>query len=468
MFRFDCRLGLRILVALVVLSSFNSGLAQEDGEFRSGIDVTYRSEDGTKIQSVVPTIERAGKQSARSVQWEGLLFAQGTGEYQFAAFVSGEVKVTVGDRVLLQASSEKPQWISSKPTKLNFDRHPLSVTHQGNTGTLLRLYWRGPTYQWEPIGARWLFRADGAEFDESLIRGARLAKKHRCSACHSVPAESNPGPSLAGVRGNLRTNWLVKRLTDDGRQSTNAQRNMPYFGLSSDNAKAIAAYLFSNSKPPKSTPNETQGDVDRGRQMVFTVGCLACHTAAGIGSNDQVNVHGGGPLENIAAKRTPEFFGRWLTNPASVIANHRMPVFDLSKKEKADVITFLKTLNVEQDVLADERINESAATIAKGKMLFAKHRCGSCHDAKLHEARLEKTLELDTSRKGCLGEANAEHPGYHFAADQQRALVEFLAENIAPSKLEGPEAKLADNNCLACHQRGTGRGLSDVALQVTK
>ncbi|MFT5527818.1 MAG: hypothetical protein ACI9HK_005803, partial [Pirellulaceae bacterium] len=47
-------------------------------------------------------------------------------------------------------------------------------------------------------------------------------------------------------------------------------------------------------------------------------------------------------------------------------------------------------------------------------------------------------------------------------------LVEFLAENIAPSKLEGPEAKLADNNCLACHQRGTGRGLSDVVLQVTK
>jgi mono/diheme cytochrome c family protein len=464
-----------LIVPIVLISQLfiDTALAQEEDEFRSGVDVTYRLGNGSAVQSVASTINRPSDSNAVAIQWDGLLFAQGTGEYQFAAKLSGSVRVEVDGEILLQGNSDSPQWIAGEATKLNFSRHPFKVIHEGKAGTQLVLYWRGPTHQWEPIGARWLFRADGSQVDESVVVGARIAKTHRCGACHNGVSKPPSAPSLTGVRGNLRPAWLVQRLTDDGvhADSENDERKMPFFGMPKDEAQAIAAYVFSNSKSAKSPKQLPKGDVARGRQTVLTIGCLACHSATGIG---QPNDFGGGPLDRVTEKRTVDFFARWLTNPASVIANHRMPTFELTRLEKADVISFLRTLSKapEPSPAGDKVENETM--IAKGKSLFAKHRCGSCHDSQLHKEQLLPTRTLNVSNaekleNGCGGNPTDSHPGFQFDGSQQSALLSFLGKkNVDASYFENFEDKLAESNCLACHQRGTSRGLHDVALQVVK
>lgn len=95
---------------------------------------------------------------------------------------------------------------------------------------------------------------------------------------------------------------------------------------------------------------ETGGNIARGEDLVRMHGCLACHSAPGMGSVD----NGYGPdLDGFAERRLiggsaenePETLIRFLMSPQSVLPGSGMPTIGLSEEEARDIATWLYTLD---------------------------------------------------------------------------------------------------------------------------
>lgn len=91
--------------------------------------------------------------------------------------------------------------------------------------------------------------------DQGLVaRGKAAIEKRGCVACHTIPGIPNPGSNvgppltriakrayLAGVLPNTRANmerWISNP------QAVSPRSAMPNMGIGPDEAKAIAAYLY--------------------------------------------------------------------------------------------------------------------------------------------------------------------------------------------------------------------------------
>lgn len=117
------------------------------------------------------------------------------------------------------------------------------------------------------------------------------------------------GPNLKDVRLKLNRNWIpvwLKKPTDF-RPAT----KMPNFRLNDDQIRAISAYIWQSGftdTPPKQKP----GNAERGKQLIATRGCMACHS---IGEGDQMQ---GGTfaanLTRVGEKANYDYLVRWVHN----------------------------------------------------------------------------------------------------------------------------------------------------------
>lgn len=360
----------------------------------------------------------------------------------------------------------------------------------------------------------------------SFDRGRQLVKALRCTTCHDIPTAvpALHGPNLDAVRGNLESAWIVDRLTKPDAEPVE-DRQMPHFNLTLDEARAITAFLSANSKPApnttrdeatalKKSPEESfelkrqkssgksntsssaakkknskekekhQPSAQGGERLFATLGCLACHRIGDMGSRD---LFGGGQLSRVAEKRTPGFFARWLRDPKAINPHHRMPRFDLSTEELIDLELFFATQTsptfsrpaVSSDPGSDRQLVEL------GKKLVAEHRCAACHVlpnvgvAQGTETATASRIALSASpnwKRSCIDEqADAEQsannrPLYKLSADDHATIKDYLRVSGSIKRPALPSVTgndlLESNNCLACHPRGLGRGISDTANAV--
>ena len=124
---------------------------------------------------------------------------------------------------------------------------------------------------------------------------------------------------------------------------------MPSYGFSREEAQALTAFLFQNSKNPKPGGELLeQGDVEAGKQIFASVGCIACHQADSLG---EPGLFDGGQLKEISLKRKDDFWLQWFKDPSLVNPHHRMPQVELSKEEEANVIAYLKSLEPPRSTL---------------------------------------------------------------------------------------------------------------------
>ena len=107
---------------------------------------------------------------------------------------------------------------------------------------------------------------------------------------------------------------------------------MPAFGLSDSESEAITAFLLKSARPRNNRNEVKENNKEKGRRLVVSLGCLACHQLDGIGND---GLFGGGDLTEIASKRPAAFFDQWLASPSKLNPQHQMPVFDLSSSERA-------------------------------------------------------------------------------------------------------------------------------------
>jgi len=259
---------------------------------------------------------------------------------------------------------------------------------------------------------------------------------------------------------------------------------MPYFALDAGDAAALAAWLWAKSIPAgKPHDSDAAGDVRRGELLFHSLGCLACHEVNGLGGS---GLFDGGDLTRTADKHPPDFFARWLADPASVDPDHRMPRFELTGEERTDLASYLAsctTIDGEKDHGArpqrpDDKTSDEL--IERGRQLAAEHRCGACHalpgPGGATENRLTALRESADWINSCAGAPDAElqRPAYRLTAADRKAVEDSVVSLRAQRPAEQPQLDgrriVREQNCLACHARGTSTGIAThvAALAATR
>ncbi len=490
----------RLLLALTIsllmppIAGFSQSADDDDDlEFRRGLLGKYRDASGHTVTRIDRTIAIAwdGASPDRRLvagpirsEWTGYLMSQAPGEYRLKAYFQGQLSIELAGQMVLEAERDSPGWEETDILTLPFDYHPLKIrlSSAGSRGQLA-LFWSGPQFQLEPIGARQFHHDPELTPDGQFQRGEQLVHGLRCAACHQLGNEPVPqrAPALDRLAGNLAFTWLVDRLTSMADGATPAgqgqQGQMPSFGFSPQEAADIAAYLSTHSQPPpKPSVPPKKVDREQGRILFLSRGCLACHQYGELGT---ASLFSGGDLTHIASKRPGGFFARWLSDPARINQDHRMPQFDLTKEEQRNLAAFLQTSAAgasgqPNETQANDRPAADAQQVERGRHLVATAQCANCH--RLPEAGPATRPSIPLSAQSnwgtpssCLQPAAAQRdrPSYTVAAEDRQAIQHFISEvGASPvSTTAMGERLVRENNCLACHPRGSSPGLVTAATQ---
>lgn len=197
--------------------------------------------------------------------------------------------------------------------------------------------------------------AEGTENLDLISLGKSLFDTQGCLACHSLNLAGGVlAPALDNV-GLLRDEqWLKEKLIDPKKEVPGTF--MPSFAyLSKMEIDALVAYMKSlggelrtpeavNLSPPE---RFTLEQVERGKELFQTQGCIACHTIG-----DQGGVIGPDLTREAQRKRTDEWQLQHLKDPLSVyvigptqnIAWPMPPYVHLPEEDLKALVAFLQSL----------------------------------------------------------------------------------------------------------------------------
>lgn len=412
--------------------------------------------------------------------WQGSLLLKSEGTFQFHAYVHGTIRVQVGETVVLDAHSPEPGWVSGPATEFSFGDFPFTAQFQKGPqpGSGLKLYWSGDGFPLEPLPHHLLFH----EVDSRPMRQARTGAQQlvaaNCLGCHAERSTEPALPRYALTHVGAGRSWPAIRERLMRREPSADQGRMPAYGLSAEEAAAVVAYLAQHTQKlslkeparvkvdPKSTP--------RGRELIKSVGCLACHEWQGVG---QLPPLGGGKLDGIGTRRSRAWLHAWLSDPATIHPQHRMPVFSLSPAERQQIV----------DALVGEKPYEpreqdapqtTKALVTEGRRIIDAARCVVCHDIPGDVAPQVTAVVNQTTQQpvtlsfaaiqagqGCLSDAPLpERYRPSFAASSRDSLAAAFAPGIGRPRL----SDLERNGCINCHDRDGQRGLSNLAVTLLK
>ncbi len=402
--------------------------------------------------------------------WRGYLLARPEGQFQFHAYFAGSLRLTVDGRLVIDHRQNHAGRYRSDPVELKYGWRKLEVIFEAPaTSPQLAIAWSGPGFAKEPLAWEHLYHDEPSKFDDRLDVGVQLIRDLQCAACHEIRQHDwlPPAPALTHVANNLKPTWIADWLSSDKRS---AHDSMPSFGVSHEEAVAIAKHLEQTSIEIQNSSATGAGDADSGQELFLSVGCLACHQWNALGPS---RTRGTVDLTGVADKRTRLFFETYLREPATINADHRMPVFDLASEERQDLVAFL---NLQHPGTASEPTSRQKASTVDGKMLMTKLRCTACHRTNQanSEAPAKIALTIDSNwEDSCLNQPDPERarPGYNLKPNEQAAIRHVLslsaANDFAIDNRRG-SAVLRAKRCVSCHPRGSSRGLEQTALSVAE
>ncbi|KAB2958915.1 MAG: c-type cytochrome [Candidatus Methylomirabilis oxygeniifera] len=260
-------------------------------------------------------------------------------------------------------------------------------------------------------------------------RGRQMVEELGCFGCHTIAGfekAQKVGPDLTRIADKVDPNWLVRWIKKP--RGYLPKTRMPHFDLTDEDAVNISAYLLRTSQPTPARKGtvRTPASVERGREIVGTVGCLGCHRIPGFETKAP---SAGAPavsptdtptsaftpppqpedqdfapdLSRIAGKVNANWLFDWLKNPKQFRPTTRMPDLRLSDDEARAVTAFLMTLGQKQSVAGVEREVRRVERIAAGERLIRKRGCFGCHEIKGFETSEKIAPDLSNfSRKRLL------------------------------------------------------------------
>ncbi len=222
-------------------------------------------------------------------------------------------------------------------------------------------------------------------------------------------------------------------------------------------------FLAHRELPPE---HGTQAIVERGRELVEELNCIACHQAP---AGSTLRGRRGPNLTHVGSRTNAGWIAQWLKNPRHFRPKAVMPVL-LDTQERADVAAYLAGLKDPKDEIQPMPTDRFRAK--RGKKLFESTGCIACHsedgvslggigskmDAGHLAAYLRDPLKVDPSGRMPDMLLNEEE-------------ASLIAEHLVHSKNPAFEAKAPKGNprrgkqltaargCVACHTIGDGRPL---------
>jgi mono/diheme cytochrome c family protein len=243
------------------------------------------------------------------------------------------------------------------------------------------------------------FTASDAPPSPGLVpEGRRVFEKRGCYSCHDLegfPKLARIGPKLSAIgdrvleTGPLEArqlsptlpNWLFLKVRTPDAVLEGAR--MPTFGFDEKDGGALAVALLSlrakempagrTTVDPPSKPWEPQGELGA---IVRRYRCLSCHSVQGAGGTLSTVA-----LDRIGSQLTRGHIERFVQKPYGVRVGlqERMPQLGVTPAEAKVIAEYLSTVMID-DALAGD-VPRDAATVERGRALFARDGCGACHIA---------------------------------------------------------------------------------------
>jgi len=232
---------------------------------------------------------------------------------------------------------------------------------------------------------------------ETIARGEHLFEELGCHGCHltegyedlaKAGGVAEIGPSLRRIGAKLEHGWMGRWIKNP--HEFRPRTRMPNFMFEDDQAIQIAAFLLSDTRAPSdewraahTAPALDGGLAARGKTLVESIGCRACHAlspdevAGQLGANKDIAPN----LSAIAEKTDAQWIYNWIKNPRGYSAIARMPNLRLSDDEAREITAYLVTLGAKKPAPSDlETKLGDPANVAAGEKLVRKYGCFGCHD----------------------------------------------------------------------------------------
>ncbi len=248
---------------------------------------------------------------------------------------------------------------------------------------------------------------------EKLTLGLRLIEQAGCYACHKIEKFKEmpkPGPSLKHLASKSSKEWAYRWIQDPS--SFRKDTWMPSFFESSADPEskkrgeqeihAMVSFLFEKSAEfPIEKSITANGDAIKGKELVSSLGCLACHSDKAAGAMDREKISSSlqtlrsqfGPnLNGLGSKTSPEWIVQWLKNPSHYDPGTKMPNMKITDQEAVDIARYL-TQN-KNDVFMQSSIPVVDAEIVDHIALDFKKKSMTEQEAKeeLSKMKLEEKL----------------------------------------------------------------------------
>ena len=177
-----------------------------------------------------------------------------------------------------------------------------------------------------------------------------------CYACHKTRGFENlrkPGPNLRRIDSKLDEEWVANWIRDPRALKPSTWMPRVWYNSNTDTPEdavrseveidAVVAYLFANTEDHEVAVSDPRtGDAENGRQIVESVGCLACHVSGDESREDAGPRRTfGQPLQGIGSKTSYEWLFDWVRDPKHYSAETYMPDLRLTDAQVADVATYL-------------------------------------------------------------------------------------------------------------------------------
>jgi mono/diheme cytochrome c family protein len=264
--------------------------------------------------------------------------------------------------------------------------------------------------------------------------GEKLLITTGCTACHRVDQEVTAavgpwgGPDLRHGGPHRSAAWLMQWLKAP--ESLNRHHRMPVFELTDDERRQIVAALLQRQAAPaapgaateQQTPAKAalpQGDAARGRLLVTSAGCTACHTASGLESSDLKS----SPLRPFktwpdAGSRIPCLDGSATTGRGT--ADSRAPHFTVSELQRQQLTAWLGSTT---------RPLPAASGHTLAQLTLQRRSCLACHDRDGAAGLSEIAATIESRRDDLRGQAQALIPP-ELTAVGDRLRDDVLAEAV--------------------------------------
>ena len=243
------------------------------------------------------------------------------------------------------------------------------------------------------------FAASGAPPAATLAEeGRRVFEKRGCYSCHDLegfPKLARIGPRLAAIgdrvleaaaldaRGIAATlpNWIHTKVRTPDAVLEGAR--MPTFGFDEKEGAALAVALTSlrarempaarTTRDPARPPWEPQGEFGA---IVKRYRCLSCHSVQGTGGTLSTVA-----LDRIGSQLTRDHIERFVQKPYGVRVSlqERMPQLGVTPAEARVIADHLSRVMLDDALEAE--VPRDAATVERGRVLFARDGCAACHIA---------------------------------------------------------------------------------------